>query len=116
MPHMDEMLLPDLSSHNFRSLSLRSDPHVPLLSAGYISAKYLLTFLLPTGLPLQATVLYLLFANKQKPFHPPASGPIKLDFTALIEFASKSFCSLFFFSIEATSPIMKVEQVIVVLK
>ena len=46
----------------------------------------------------------------------PASGPIRLDFTALMEFASKSFCSLFFFSMEATSPMIKVEQVIVVLK
>ena len=46
----------------------------------------------------------------------PARGPIRLDFTALMDPASKSGCSLFFFSMEATRPMMKVEQVIVVLK
>ena len=46
----------------------------------------------------------------------PARGPIREDFTALMELASKSFCSLFFFSMDATRPMMNVDKVMVVLK
>ena len=46
----------------------------------------------------------------------PARGPIRLDFTALIDAVSKSGFSLFSFSIEATSPIINVENGTVVLK
>ena len=45
-----------------------------------------------------------------------ARGPIREDFTALMELASKSFCSLFFFSMDATRPMMNVDKVMVVLK
>ena len=46
----------------------------------------------------------------------PASGPIRLDLMALIELTSKSSDSLFCFSIEAVSPMMKLDIGTVVLK